>query len=131
MALRKSALWLAAFPAFVLVTPVAQAEELTTRPPAAAYGPVDAVRSDEVIDFRIDAQLNETRGDIREGRENGQLSRQQARDYRKQAGRISNTATMARRRPGGMTVSEARDLGMQARMLDSVVNAPASMGTKR
>ncbi|MBH0114868.1 hypothetical protein I5E68_18115 [Novosphingobium sp. YJ-S2-02] len=79
----------------------------------------------------IDAQLNETRRDVREARERGQLSRKQARDYRKQAGRVSAAANRARRQAGGMSASEARDFDMQARMLDSMVNAPATMNGSR
>ena len=75
----------------------------------------------------IDAQLNETRRDVRDARERGQLSRKQARDYRKQANRVSAAASRALRQAGGMSASEARDFDMQARMHDSMVNAPAAM----
>ncbi|TYC86262.1 hypothetical protein FMM79_15055 [Novosphingobium sp. BW1] len=104
------------------------ASQADAQAPAAAEQ-VDPNRRDPATlgtgyDVQISQQIRDTRRDIGNMCRDGTMSRGQARTFRKQASVLSAASDRARRQAGGMSASEERDMGMQAAMLDSVVNAP-------
>lgn len=66
-------------------------------------------------------EMRETRRTIEQGRDAGLLTRQQAKGLRKESRRID--ALAARYASDGLTYSEARELDMRARALDSIAGA--------
>ena len=72
----------------------------------------------------ISRDVAEIRSDIRDGRQDGQLSRKQAKELRREAGEINGLED--RYAQGGVTDSEAAELINRTEVLRAITNAKRS-----
>lgn len=93
-------------------------------PPPGDNGLPDWRAHSEADDARYRLDLRQPERTIREGRKSGRLSKQEAKALRKE-GRMIRTMA-ARYSSDGLSASEARELDMRARALDSLAGAPGT-----
>ncbi|MFT4055282.1 MAG: hypothetical protein QM681_12315 [Novosphingobium sp.] len=105
--------------AFIALMPATAMAQIVADEPAGAR--VDAPST---VTGTYGPDLHETWRNIEKGRDTGQLSKPQAKAFRKEARQTNALAERYSR--DGLTASEARELDMRARALDSLVGAARS-----
>ncbi|WP_334181752.1 hypothetical protein [Novosphingobium sp.] len=106
----------------LLLTVTAANAQIVGPLPSGDNGLPDHHARSEADDARYRLDLRQPERTIREGRKSGRLSRQQAKALRKEGRMIR--AMAARYGSDGLSASEARELDMRARALDSLAGAP-------
>jgi hypothetical protein len=111
---------------FALLIPVAaEAQIVAGEPPrdpvrvgVEVYGPTDPRT------VAVHQQMRETRNDVRHAVAAGEMPKRQGKTLKRQSRRIDSLANRSSR--DGLSTSEAHELDMASRALDSLANAPAA-----
>lgn len=113
-----------------LLVPTAANAQFVGKPPsdgpnvsAQVYGPSDPRVANIYADTR------ETRRDVRHAVKTGEMSKKQARSFKRQSRHIEGLASLYSAN-GPMSASAARDLEMASRALNSMANSPAARAAR-